>query len=183
MAKNIHEALEQFQKDLPTIGFDSVNPHFKSRFATLGKITGVVLPRLNQLGVVYVSGGQVIDGQLMFVSELIHTESGTSISSALPFGVTDAQKIGSAITYFRRYSLSAMLGILTDEDDDGNVAQDKSVQPPREWRARVAEAQSTDDLNAIYGMAKGDGWLTDEVMKALTARKEALSGANTGADS
>ena len=60
-------------------------------------------------------------GHIGLETRLIHAESGQWISSVaiIPLPKNDPQGMGSAITYARRYALTAMLGIITEEDDDG----------------------------------------------------------------
>lgn len=69
----------------------------------------------------------------------------------------------------------------------GNTAQaaqaPKQVQPPAEWRKLIAEATTFDALTAVYQRAERERWATPDVMQALTARKEALNGANATSDS
>ena len=71
-------------------------------------------------------------GHIALETKLIHAESGEWISSTtvIPLPKNDPQGMGSAITYARRYSLCAMLGIIT-EDDDGNAA---SIHPQKQTR-------------------------------------------------
>lgn len=114
-------ALVKFQADLPDIGLDSENPHFKSKFASLPKITKIVLPKLAEHGLTFTSGGTVLDGQFGLSATLLH-ESGEERSGFFPIIATDPQKIGSAFTYARRYLLSSLTGIVADADDDGNGA-------------------------------------------------------------
>jgi hypothetical protein len=66
-----------------------------------------------------------VEGEnLGLVTKLVHAETGQFQASlaVIPLSKHDPQAMGSAITYGRRYSLSAMLGIVTEEDDDGNAA-------------------------------------------------------------
>lgn len=119
-----HKLLE-FQKKVETISKDGKNSFFKkpdgtvSTYATLPKILSEVTPLLNELGLVIL---QPIEGNRVS-TYIFDTESGEGIESsiALPEGL-DAQKTGSAITYFRRYTLSSLLALQIDEDDDGNAA-------------------------------------------------------------
>nr|MBP9898574.1 ERF family protein [Gemmatimonadales bacterium] len=67
----------------------------------------------------------VDDGGLALVTELIHAESGESINSYASVVCAEPnnpQKVGSAITYYRRYSLLTLLNLTPEEDDDGNAA-------------------------------------------------------------
>lgn len=115
------EALSAFQADLPEIKLDGVNPHFKSKFATLANITKVVFPKLAEHGFAFSVGSFVDNGLLVVDAHLIH-ESGESRSAQFPVTEANPQKIGSSVTYFRRYALAALTGIVSDEDDDGNAA-------------------------------------------------------------
>ena len=124
--KTLAEALAQFQADLPQVDLDSLNPHFKSKFASLSNITKKVLPELSKHGFSYSVGSFVDNGLLVVDAHLIH-ESGESRSFQFPITETQPQKIGSAITYAKRYAIQALTGVVADEDDDGNAA---SQQPP-----------------------------------------------------
>lgn len=137
------QALVKFQADLPDIGLDSENPHFKSKFASLPKITKIVLPKLAENGLSFTAGGVVQDGQFGLSATLLH-ESGEERSGFFPIIATDPQKIGSAITYARRYLLASLTGIVADADDDGNAASlpSKAEQTASTAQARVAKAKT-----------------------------------------
>lgn len=89
-------------------------------------------------------------GHIALETKLIHAESGEWISSTavIPLPKNDPQGMGSAIAYARRYSLCAMLGIIT-EDDDGNAASNPDQKQTRQQRAKpqpqksVHESQNT----------------------------------------
>lgn len=118
----IASALIAAQKAMPVVHKTAVNPHFRSKFAPLSAITEAAIPALNDNGIVLVQGGGEAsdDGSLEVVTRLVHT-SGQWIESSfrIPLAKSDPQGAGSAMTYGRRYGLSAMLGIVPDEDDDG----------------------------------------------------------------
>lgn len=124
--ETIQGALAAFQADLPQISMDGENPHFRSKFATLSNITKVVLPKLSEHGLSFSMGSFVDGGLLVLDAHLIH-ESGTSRSMQIPTTESNPQKLGSFISYMRRYALAALTGVVADEDDDGNAA---SQQPP-----------------------------------------------------
>lgn len=125
-AKTLPEALAAFQAELPTVDLDSTNPHFRSKFASLANITKKVLPELSKHGFSYSVGSFVDNGLLVVDAHLIH-ESGESRSFQFPITETQPQKIGSAITYAKRYAIQALTGVVADEDDDGNAT---AQQPP-----------------------------------------------------
>jgi hypothetical protein len=141
--KTLVEALAAFQADLPEIGLDKENPHFRSKFASLANISKIVLPKLAEHGFAFSVGSFVDNGVLIVDAHLIY-EDGTSRSAQFPVTETNPQKVGSAVTYYRRYALAALTGIVADEDDDGNAASapaPKAVQQAlgRKPVARPAE--------------------------------------------
>lgn len=111
------KALIRARSEFPPINKDKINPAFKGvRYASLDSVLDSVVPTLCRHGLVAV---QTLDeGKL--ITTLYH-ESGQFIQSSyiLPSGL-DAQKMGAAITYGRRYSICSLLCITADEDTDGN---------------------------------------------------------------
>jgi len=124
----IYKKLLAFQKLGITIKKGEKNPHFKNTYANLNEVLGKVTKPLNDLGVVIIQA-PTKDGLL---TTLVDTETEgeelSQIQGFLPFVDTaNPQKIGSNLTYYRRYALVTMLG-LEDEDDDGNVASGGKVE-------------------------------------------------------
>jgi len=122
-SENISElakALSQFQSELRVVAFDSNNPFFKSKYASLAAIITHAMPVLakNELAI-----SQLLTEDAGVETVLMHS-SGQFISSIVKLKPVkeDPQGLGSAITYARRYALSAILGIAADQDDDANVA-------------------------------------------------------------
>lgn len=136
---NLAAALIGAQAEIKTIGFDSVNPFFKSKYASLTTILETVRPILARHKLAVVQGASTPhtdhNGQLTAVSvesTLIHA-SGEWLTSGviMPVGVTPiekgsdvrlptAQNAGAAVSFGRRYALAALLSLATDEDVDGN---------------------------------------------------------------
>jgi hypothetical protein len=123
-------ALVAAQGGLKPIAKDGKNPAFRSKYATLDGIMETVRPALAAHGLAVVQG--VIHpetgegGRLVGITvetRLVHT-SGEWLASVVPVPVAkgDAHGLGSALSYGRRYGLSALLALSTDEDDDGNAA-------------------------------------------------------------
>ena len=132
MSKNIWGKLAQFQKQVQIIGFDSVNPHFKNKYASLAAVVKACAPVLSENGLAF---SQIFSGSDI-ITIVADTETGEKIESVLRLPVAEtatAQQIGSAITYMKRYALCAILGVVGDDDDDGNEATKtppaKAVQP------------------------------------------------------
>ena len=122
-------ALIKAQASMGAAVKDSKNPHFRSSFASLSAVIGAVIPCLNENGVGVLQLPHLDESFVQLTTVLIHS-SGQMLSStvATPMGKkADAQAVGSAITYLRRYSLQSIVG-LPVEDDDGNAASARTVQ-------------------------------------------------------
>jgi hypothetical protein len=127
----LSKALVQAQAEMPAVSFDAVNPFFKSNYATLGAIIQATRPVLAKYGLAVSQLPVGSDGQIGIETTLMH-ESGQWVSTVVAVHADEknaAQAAGSAITYLRRYSLAAILGIYSDEDDDGNGS--KSQEKPK----------------------------------------------------
>lgn len=129
----IGAALVKAQAEIKGVAKDSVNPHFKSKFASLDAITDAVKPVLSKHGLAVIQGTVPTTDEaglltaLVVETMLLHT-SGEWISNAvgIPLDKATAQGAGSATTYGRRYGLAAFFAITNDEDDDGNEASERS---------------------------------------------------------
>lgn len=119
--KNIYKALADFQQEVPAIHQGTKGYSYTySDLKTIFKVINPILKK-NNLGFT-----QLIEGTSI-KTVVFHTESGESIESTtdIPQGVTlkgmnTFQVNGSGITYYRRYSISTILGLVTDVDSDAN---------------------------------------------------------------
>lgn len=124
------EALSKAQGEIRSAVMDSVNPYFKDsgkggRYADLASVWDACREPLTKNGFAVIQVPEIHEGKVCVTTILSHS-SGEWIDNELTLtpAKPDAQGIGSAITYARRYSLSAMVGI-APEDDDGNSAAGK----------------------------------------------------------
>ena len=132
-------ALAKAQADMKNPGFDSTNPHFRNKFASLASGRNAVIPTLAKYGLSGIQNLTTQDAMIACETILMHA-SGQSMRLGplmLPATKTDAQGFGSAATYARRYSLMAVCGVVGDEDDDANAATGKPAAA--EHQARVNE--------------------------------------------
>lgn len=120
--KELAAALSNAQKEIENVTKDSTNPHFRSRYASLAAVTDTCNTVLPKHGLSVSQTVETQDGQSVLVTKLMHT-SGQWLRGIMPLILSkpDMQGLGSAITYARRYSLSAIVNI-TQDDDDGNGA-------------------------------------------------------------
>lgn len=127
---NLAKALIKFQKEVKPVKKESENPYFKSKYADLASIIDTIKEPLAKNGLGYT---QFPIGEFGLTTILMH-ESGEWIEETFTLRPVDAkpQSVGSAITYARRYALGAILGIATEEDDDGNKASN-AVPAKKTW--------------------------------------------------
>ena len=132
----IATALCKVQAELGTATKRNTNPFFKSNYAALTEIMAVARKPLAKHGIAVTQLTQPcgIDGRTCLVTVLMHGGSGQCISSTYPLNpkASDPQAVGSAVTYARRYALAAILGIVSEgEDDDGEAAQARTFAKPK----------------------------------------------------
>lgn len=128
---SIYKKLSEFQKEVQIVPFDSENKHFKNKYASLASVIKTVSPILHKVGLCHY---QIVT-ESGLITIVVDTETGDKIESItrLPVAETSgAQQVGAALTYMRRYALCAILGIVGDEDDDGNAAQTAKPEPKKE---------------------------------------------------
>jgi hypothetical protein len=130
-AKKITKAIFDIQQECGFIGKDAVNPHFKSKYASLEDIWSALKPVFKKYGVMVSQvPGEIQNGCIELVTTLVHVESGEAVFTRgwMPMGKEGPQAAGSAITYARRYFLCPMLGIVAGEDDDAEAAEGREAQ-------------------------------------------------------
>lgn len=132
------DALAKFQSEMEGAKKDSVNPHFKSKYADLESVREACRPMARH-GLSYVQP-VTAEGPRVTVTTILMHKSGQWISSSLSIAATQntPQAVGSAITYGRRYGLSAMVGI-APEDDDGQAASSTSSRTTAPLRQLVVD--------------------------------------------
>lgn len=133
-------ALLACQSELTNPIKDALNPHFKSKYATLPEIRNLVTPILAKNGL-YITQKVVHEQTSLLVTVITHAPTKASINDCMPLLLDKQtpQGQGSAITYARRYALCAMLNIAADEDDDA-VAAEKPKEKPL-WVIKSTEAK------------------------------------------
>jgi len=114
---------------------DAYNPHFKSHYANLVSIFDACIKALHEQGIAVMQSLEGNAASVEVTTCLIHVSGQSMTSGKLMLPATGtAQAFGSALTYARRYSLAAFVGVVADVDDDGNAASGKplsiSVAPP-----------------------------------------------------
>lgn len=148
--RELSKALINVQKNLQPAVKDAVNPFCKNKYATLNSIMDSCRTALLENGVLLTQYPIPVEGEnLGLVTKLVHAESGQFQASlaVIPLAKPDPQGMGSAFTYGRRYALSSMLGIVTEEDDDGNAASFQKTAPRQNARQTVINSRPTPKKN------------------------------------
>lgn len=115
-------ALSTAQGEIENADKNAANPHFKSKYADLAEVLNTIRPVFAKHGLSLTHSTEFDGSRVSVVTLLAHKSGGyiTGTASCVP-AKTDAQGVGSATTYLRRYSAAGMAGI-AQEDDDGNAA-------------------------------------------------------------
>ena len=160
--KKINQAFAKALLAVRNPELDGVNPHFKSKYATLDATIKAVRAALSEAGLGLCQSIEV-DGDRLTVDTTIFDQDGDALyfSSRYPLPPdckSNPQKMGSAITYFRRYTLLALFNIVGEEDDDANLATEKpkakTAPKPKQGQSRPI---SRDEKIAIYKAAVNAG--------------------------
>lgn len=152
----IYAALVKAQIEFEPVLFDSVNPHFKSKFASYASIRKATFPHLNKHGIAVSQPWEHVpgsSGDIILFTKLIHESGECIISSCLiAKGTKTDQQIGGSLTYQRRYQLASILGISAEEDDDGNM--DASRKPIKEEKSKSFELENVEFISNVTGYSE-----------------------------
>lgn len=161
--KELAMALSKVQGQLTFAKKDNANPFFKSKYADLASVWESCRTLLSQngLSIIQFPSGYRTDihtvndkdtvEHLMSLITIITHESGEWMSQEMTVPVTkaDAQGAGSCITYMRRYSLAAVVGVYQDDDDGNSASSPKESLAPKERPATL----TIEELDKIAKLA------------------------------
>jgi len=167
------------------------NPHFNSKFAGLGSCLKTIKPALKennfalqQIVKQLESGGAVLQTNLIHISGKVVCDGGIPLVSK---DANDPQKLGGSITYARRYGMCAILGIVGDDDDDGNLSSKPDTSPKalerlqKDFVQTIHESADKPMLDDLYTSYKEEisalknedqKWFRNEYKKQITFMKE-----------
>lgn len=163
---SIYKKLFEAKKEIGKISKDSTNPFFKSKYFDINKLLEHVEPILQDKGLLILQ--PIIDS--VVVTQIIDSETAEMVSSSLEIKQSDPQKKGIEITYYRRYTLSSLLG-LQAEDNDGNIKQPTKPTPPKDYTRQIARVKACKNLKQL-----GEVWadLSKDEQKAVLTVKDAM---------
>jgi hypothetical protein len=153
-AIGLASALARAQGQMENAGFDAVNPHFRSKYATLAAYINAIKKALSNNDIAY---AQIMDCErdadgferYYLITILEHGASREKMQSKYPVPNPvniKPHEMGSFLTYARRYSLAAITGQSADEDDDANAAQKATVNGGSKARITPEQVQTFEDM-------------------------------------
>ena len=167
----IAKALHQAQGLMSGAKKDSSNPFYKSSYSSLGSVFEAVIPAFQACDIAVTQVMDVTEGgHMLLITKLIHVSGEEIVSKMVLPSITDPQKIGGAITYFKRYALQAIAGV-PSVDDDGQQAA-KAVKIEEFVREKAAnEPISAVNLSKITNHQNFSQEVEDDILRRLKIEK------------
>ena len=179
--KEIATSLAKAQGQMKGAIKDSANPFFKSKYADLASVVEAIRTAFSENGLSYIQTVEPSDKDEVRVKTVLLHSSGEWLDCgilALPVTKADAQGFGSALTYARRYSLSAACGV-APEDDDGNAAAKAVPAKPKmaetvvlDFEVKLSEAETLASLKDAFLIACKESYGDPALIKKFTALKD-----------
>lgn len=150
----LSKSLVETQKELKQPLKDAKNPFFKSEYVPLENVAEAITQTATKYGLAFSQYATTTESGNVSVGTIVFHESGEYIEYPpliLKPENTKPQSIGSAITYAKRYALSAIFGITSDKDDDGNKVNgnDEQQKQPQKRNQKQAPQNDEPDVHAI----------------------------------
>ena len=123
--KNIYQKLYEAKQEIGKVAKNAKNPHFKNTYADLNALIEAVEPILLEKGLVLLQ--PIKEGKVFTIITDINSASFVESYIDLPINL-NPQQLGSAVTYFRRYTLQSLLSLQAVDDDGQHASQPVKVQ-------------------------------------------------------
>ncbi len=166
----ISKAMAKFQAEVKQPFKDANNPFFKSKYVPLESVVESITSIAPNHGISFVQWASNDDTGRVGVSTMIMHTSGEYIEFDPVYMNADkntAQGAGALISYLKRYSLSAVFGITSDQDDDGNHASGNTNKPKQQPKARPEQIKDLQDKIKQAVEIGGDDATEQKVMQWL----------------
>lgn len=169
----ISKALIEFRKDVKQPMKDADNPYFKSKYVPLENVVEAIDEVAPSKGLAFTQWALNDEQGRVGVATLLLHDSGEFIEYDPVFMNADKntpQGAGSLITYLKRYTLSAIFGITSDEDDDGNQATGNKTQKrtPKQDSGKLQLVKTNADVLAKILTSKGNEQTREDIINAYT---------------
>lgn len=175
----LDDALAAAQGEIEAAAKDKVNPAFKSRYADLSAVWDAIRPALSKHKIAVTQWPvHSDDNRLHLVTRLAHGGEWIRCEFSIPIMKQDAHGYGSAVTYIKRYALAAAVGVVADEDDDGNGAAKPKPLVKKDQRPLYTQLQgevdalpSPDAVRAWWKANRERIWNLDETWQGELQRR------------
>ena len=154
---NLYTKLNEVKKEIGAISKDATNPFFKSKYFDINSLLKHVEPLLQKNGLLLLQ--PIIKGEVF--SEIVDIESGESVTSSIPLPqIDDPQKIGSCVSYYRRYTLQSLISLQYEDDDANSASQATKSQKQwvnkddKIWSAAVDKGVTLTELKKHYSISR-----------------------------
>jgi hypothetical protein len=155
---NIYQKLHIAKQSMGKVIKNATNPHLKRNYADINSIIDTVEPILLDHGLLLIQ--PIIDDKVCTC--IVDVETGDKVDCYLTLPpITDAQKLGGAVTYFRRYTLVSLLSLQAVDDDGHEASRAPKAKPSldaekfnKALKAISDGRYSVDELKATYSLTK-----------------------------
>jgi hypothetical protein len=166
--RDIQSVMQQAYGMMDTVKKSSKNPFFKSNYADINVVLETIKPVCESLGLVIFQAPRVIDGNDVLFTKISLADNPSEFETSevrLLLPSADMQKLGSAITYARRYSLVSLF-LLETEDDDGQSAskhptatqkRNLQINKAMDELVKAQKEKDTDTAKQIFDWAQANG--------------------------
>lgn len=173
--KNLIKALSEFQNECPIIHKDTKGHNYT--YADLPQIFSVINPLLKKHKLCFT---QLLENDGIRTI-LFHVDSGEQLESftTIPLvklgAMNEYQSYGSGVTYFRRYALSAMLGLVTDKDTDAAGASTPASVNLTSWATAINQVKSNEELEKLFNDKKSQIAGNQDIIQLFSKRRQQLN--------
>lgn len=149
-SENINEiakALSTAQREMRPASKDSTNPHFRSKYSDLASVMDAIREPIGANGLSIWQDATLNEMGVNVTTRIVHL-SGQWVEFGpltIPLGKKDAHAVGSACSYGKRYALCAALGVVSDDDDDGNKAVASYKSEPKKMSFTIKETPQVNE--------------------------------------
>jgi len=145
--KELLKALMNVKKEVGTLSKTELNPFYKSKYFDVNSLIEQVEPLLEKNGLLLLQ--PIINNEVKSI--IYHCESELSVESSIQLTqFNDPQKLGSAITYYRRYTLQSLLGLQAEDDDANKASTKESTLNVEKLNAMLMACTTKAELQTVY---------------------------------
>jgi hypothetical protein len=155
---SIYKKLFEAKKEIGKISKDSTNPFFKSKYFDINSLLEHVEPILQKHDLLLLQ--PILSGKV--TTRIVDIESDSYVISKIQLPtIQDPQKLGSAITYYRRYTLQSLLGLQAEDDDANTATKEVNALPwlnvgSKEWNGALSKKTSIETLKKYFRISKAN---------------------------